>query len=222
MLVFSATAVGAASLGGYASAQTSLKAQLVGSWTFVSGGSTDQSGRPVWGEGAKGLLIFLENGRYSSQLMRADLPKFGSGSRLQGSPEENKAVVQGSVSSFGTYTVHEDKKAFTIKWEAHTFPNLTGQSQTRSFAITGEELRIQNPGPLPAAHLRNSCTGATSSPSPVPGAALGSKPRTTVIAKTLSLNRSKTALQKTVIDGVTSGHSRTSGGSHHDRAFSRM
>jgi hypothetical protein len=118
------------------------------SWQPESwGGSTDPSGRPVWGEGGKGLLIFLENGRYSSQLMRADLPKFGSGSRLQGSPEENKAVVQGSVSRFGAYTVDEGKKAFTIKWEAHTFPKLTGQSQTRSFAITGDELRIQNPGP---------------------------------------------------------------------------
>ena len=147
MLVFSAIAFGAVSLAGHASAQTPLKAQLVGSWTFVSGGSTDPSGRPVWGEGGKGLLVFLENGRYSSQLMRADLPKFGSGSRLQGSPEENKAVVQGSVSSFGTYTVDEGKKAFTIKWEAHTFPNLTGQSQTRSVTVTGDELRIQNPGP---------------------------------------------------------------------------
>jgi len=42
--------------------------------------------------------------------MRADLPKFGSGSRLQGTPDENKAIVQGTVSSFGTYTVDEGKK----------------------------------------------------------------------------------------------------------------
>jgi hypothetical protein len=147
MLVFSAIAVGAVSLAGRASAQAPLKAQLVGSWAFASGGSTDPSGRPVWGEGAKGLLIFLENGRYSSQLMRADLPRFGSGSRLQGTPDENKAIVQGTVSSFGTYTVDEGKKAFTIKWEAHSFPNMMGQSQTRSFTIAGDELRIQNPGP---------------------------------------------------------------------------
>jgi Lipocalin-like domain len=147
MLVFSAIALGAISLASHASAQGSLKAQIVGSWTFVSGGSTDSSGRPVWGEGARGLLIFLENGRYSSQLMRADLPKFTVASRLQGTPEENKAIVQGTVSSFGTYTIDESKKAFTIQWEAHTFPNMTGQSQTRSSTVTGDELRIQNPGP---------------------------------------------------------------------------
>src|SRR5215211_6564754 len=162
MLVFSAIALGAVSLAGHASAQTPLKAQLVGSWTFVSGGSTDPSGRPVWGEGGKGLLVFLENGRYSSQLMRADLPKFGSGSRLQGSPEENKAIVQGTVSSFGTYTVDEGKKAFTIKWEAHSFPNMLGQSQTRSSPSRVTSYASRTRGRLPAARLRNSCTGATS------------------------------------------------------------
>jgi hypothetical protein len=47
----------------------------------------------VWGDNPKGLLIFLENGRYSSHLMRGDLPKFASGSRSQGTPEENKAIV---------------------------------------------------------------------------------------------------------------------------------
>jgi hypothetical protein len=33
----------------------------------------------------------------------------------------------------------------------HLPPNLTGQSQTRSFTITGDELRIQNPGPTAGA-----------------------------------------------------------------------
>ena len=105
MLVFSAIALGAVSLADRATAEGSLKDQLVGSWTFASGGSTHPSGRPVWGEGTKGLLIFLENGRYPSQLMRSDLPKFGSGSRLQGSPEENKrfkAMYQGSGPSLST------------------------------------------------------------------------------------------------------------------------
>jgi hypothetical protein len=141
-------AVAGAFLAGQALSQaTSMKSQLVGSWVFVSGGAKLPDGRSVWGDNPKGLLIFTENGRYSSQIMRSDLPKFASGNRLQGTPEENKAVVQGSVSSFGTYTVSEDGKTFTVRWEAHTFPNLTGQSQTRSFTISGDELRIGNPAP---------------------------------------------------------------------------
>jgi hypothetical protein len=58
----------------------------------------------------KGLLIFTENGYFSSQIVRSDLPKFASNNRAQGTPEENKAVVQGSSSTFGTYTVNETKK----------------------------------------------------------------------------------------------------------------
>jgi hypothetical protein len=119
----------------------------VGSWVFVSGGAKLPDGKSVWGDNPKGLLIFTENGRYSSQIMRSDLPKFASGNRLQGTPEENKAIVQGSVASFGTYTVDEQGKTFTVRWEANTFPNQMGQSQTRSFTISGDELRISNPAP---------------------------------------------------------------------------
>jgi hypothetical protein len=143
-----AIAVTGAFVAGQALSQaTSIKSQLVGSWVFVSGGAKLPDGRPVWGDNPKGLLIFLENGRYSSQLMRSDLPKFAAGNRLQGTPEENKAVVQGSISSFGTYTVDEQGKTFTVRWEANTFPNQMGQSQTRSFTIGGDELRISNPAP---------------------------------------------------------------------------
>jgi hypothetical protein len=130
-----------------ASQALSGKSQLVGSWVFVSGGSKLPDGRPVWGDNPKGLLIFMENGRYSSHLMRGDLPKFGSGSRIQGTPEENAAIVRGSIASFGTYTVDEAKKTFTIHWEANTFPNLTGQNQTRAFTINGDQLAIANPAP---------------------------------------------------------------------------
>jgi hypothetical protein len=40
-----------------------------------------------------------------SSLNRADLPKFAANNRNVGTPEENKAIVQGSFAYFGTYTV---------------------------------------------------------------------------------------------------------------------
>jgi hypothetical protein len=49
-----------------------------------------------------------------------------SDSRTKGTPEENKAAVLGNISSFGTYTVDEDKKTFTIRFEGNTYPNLEG------------------------------------------------------------------------------------------------
>ena len=127
--------------------QKSLKEQLVGAWTVVSSSTKLPDGSAAWGANPIGLTIFTENGRYSSQLMRSDLPKFTSNNRTQGTAEENKAVVQGSISSFGTYTVNEAIKTFTIRYEGSTYPNRKGTEETRPFVIEGDELRITNPAP---------------------------------------------------------------------------
>jgi hypothetical protein len=131
--------------GGAAAQQKSLKEQLVGTWSFVSSTSKAPDGSPVWGANPKGLLIFTENGRYSSHIVRGDVPKFAAKNRLQGTPEENKAVVHGSIGTFGTYTVDEGKKSFTVRFEASTYPNNSGTEQTRPFTISGDELKIINP-----------------------------------------------------------------------------
>ena len=77
--------------------------------------------------------------------MRSDLPKFASNNRAQGTPEENKAVVQGSSATFGTYTVDETKKTYTLKFEGSSFPNRAETEQTRAFTIVADELKIANP-----------------------------------------------------------------------------
>jgi hypothetical protein len=125
--------------------QGSLKGQLVGTWKLVSSTTKLPDGSAAWGTNPKGLLIFTENGYFSSQIDRSDLPKFTSENRAQGTPEENKAVVQGSSSSFGTYTVDETKKIYTLKFEGSSFPNRLGTEQTRAFTIAGDELKIDNP-----------------------------------------------------------------------------
>jgi hypothetical protein len=127
------------------SQQGSMKGQLAGTWTLVSATTKLPDGSPAWGTNPKGLLIFTENGYFSSQIVRSDLPKFKSENRAQGTPEENKAVVQGSSSTFGTYTVDETKKTYTLKFEGSSFPNRVGTEQTRAFTIAGDELKIANP-----------------------------------------------------------------------------
>ena len=57
-----------------------------------------------------------------------------------GTPEENKAVVQGTNAHFGTYAVEGDKLVLRI--EAATFPNSTGAEQRRPFTLTGDELKV--------------------------------------------------------------------------------
>jgi Lipocalin-like domain len=123
----------------------SLKQQLVGTWTFVSSTTKLPDGSSAWGTNPKGLLIFTENGYFSSQIVRSDLPRFAFKNRAQGTPEENKAVVQGSIATFGTYMIDEAKKAYTLKFEGSTFPNRVGTEETRPFTIAGDELRVANP-----------------------------------------------------------------------------
>ena len=131
--------------GDVAAQQGKLKDQLVGTWEFVGSTGKNSDGSPIWGTNPKGLLIFTDNGRYSSQIVRSDVPKFAAKNRLQGTPDENKAAVHGSIATFGTYTVDDARKSFTVRFEASTYPNNTGTEQTRPFTITGDELKITNP-----------------------------------------------------------------------------
>ena len=125
--------------------QKTLKEQLLGAWTFVSSTGKIADGSPAWGANPTGLLIFADNGRYSSIIVRSDLPKFASKNRMQGTPDENKAAVHRSIGTFGTYTVDEAKKSFTVKFEGSTYANQTGTEQTRPVVINGDELKITNP-----------------------------------------------------------------------------
>jgi hypothetical protein len=145
--VFSAILLmGLAFLSNNATAQQkSLKDQLVGTWTFVGSTGKAPDGSPIWGANPKGQLIFTNDGHYSSHILRADVPKFTSKNRLQGTPDENKAAVHGGIASFGTYTVNEANNSFTVRFEGSSYPNNTGIEQTRPFAITGDELKVKNP-----------------------------------------------------------------------------
>jgi hypothetical protein len=116
--------------------------ELVGTWSLVSI-TVSQDGQKIepFGADPRGLLVFEPNGRFSLTVTRTDLPKFSSNNRRTGTPEENKAIVQGSIAYFGTYSVREDERLFIAHVEGSTFPNWVGTDQKRLFAITGEELR---------------------------------------------------------------------------------
>src|SRR5260370_40709629 len=72
--------------------------------------------------------------------MRSDLPKFARNNRQEGTAEENKAVVQGSICYFGTYSVSEVDHTLNFHLESCSFPNWNGADVKRSFTLTGDEL----------------------------------------------------------------------------------
>jgi hypothetical protein len=133
---------------GSAAAQTSLKQQIVGTWEFTVAEVTAADGRKSFpfGETPKGILIFTPDGRFAQIHVASDVPKFASGNRLTGTPEEYAAISKRSLSVFGTYTVDEEKKTVTYKIISSTFPNWEGEAQTRTIdKLTADEFVNTNP-----------------------------------------------------------------------------
>jgi Lipocalin-like domain len=114
---------------------------LVGTWTLVSitlekdGTKTD-----FYGPNPQGQIMYDANGHFSLIITRSDLPKFASNNRQAGTPEENKAIVQGSLAYFGSYSVSETDKIITSHVESSTFPNWNGTERKTSFNISRDEL----------------------------------------------------------------------------------
>jgi hypothetical protein len=132
---------------GLAAAQTAK--DLVGTWTNVSNVNVRPDGNRVdtFGPNGRGVTIFESNGHYASVTLSSDLPKFASGNRNVGTPEENKAIVQGSLAHYGTYTVAD--KVVTLKVEGSTWPAWTGTDQKRTIiSFTGDEIKWSLPASI--------------------------------------------------------------------------
>jgi hypothetical protein len=124
--------------------QTTPK-DLVGTRTLVSitveydGKKTD-----FFGANPQGQLTFEPDGRFSVIILRSDIPKFATNSRDAGSSEENKAVVQGSIAYFGTYSASEAGNVIKYHIDGSTYPNWQGTDQERLCKLSGDELTLTN------------------------------------------------------------------------------
>lgn len=118
---------------------------LVGTWVAISNVS-EQNGvkSDPYGSPPLGMLIFDADGHYGLVLSRNDIPKFAS-TRTNGTPEENKAVVQGTIAHFGRYAVNESDKIITFKIDISSFPNWNKTEQKRTFSVNGDELSYTVP-----------------------------------------------------------------------------
>jgi Lipocalin-like domain len=128
--------------------QKSLKDRLAGTWHFVIAEVTAPDGTKSFPFGPKprGMVIFTPQGDFMQIHIAAEVPKIANGNRLQATPEEYAGIMRGTIAQFGTYTVDEEKKQFTMKFIASTFPNWEGVSQTRTIdKLTDEEFINTNP-----------------------------------------------------------------------------
>ena len=120
---------------------------LVGSWSLVSL-TVAKSGSDVelLGPHPQGQLIFGNDGRYVLMVVSSDLPKFSSGDRQQGTPEENAKIARGNVAHFGTYSVDPAAHVIVFHIQKSTFPNWDADVQRRPFTLDGDRLTYITPG----------------------------------------------------------------------------
>ena len=148
-LVLSAVIGGSAFCLDPASAQGSLRQQLVGVWTLVHNYNVLPDGKRIEPSGpqgtGKGIFIVDASGHFSWTLIRGDLPKFASNNRQAGTDAENKAVAQGAIAYFGTYEVDENSKTLTMHIEYSSYPNFNGATQRRNIKLENDELTVMNP-----------------------------------------------------------------------------
>jgi len=103
-----------------ASQQSTLEQQIAGTWRLVSISGEGRDGKKVqpWGPNTVGLMMFDGKGRFSLHEMRANRAKFASGSRLEGTDDENRATVHSALAYFGRYSVDEAGKVLILRVEA--------------------------------------------------------------------------------------------------------
>jgi hypothetical protein len=125
----------------------SAQNQLVGTWMLVSVNieAPDGSRFEAFGANPTGILNVDGNGHISVQFIGSGIPKFASNDRLEGTPEENKAVTQGILCYFGTYSVSDADRSLNIHIENSSFPNWKGADQKRFLAFTEDEMKWINP-----------------------------------------------------------------------------
>jgi hypothetical protein len=130
--------------------QKSLSDQLVGSWTLVSAETIEPNGTKlplVKGAPVKGFQVFTADGRVSFQVI-GEHQRVASNDRTKMTPEEMKAMAESILSYFGTYTVNEAEKSYTVRIESSSFQNQTANPGKRMLELNGDDLKVTNPGRL--------------------------------------------------------------------------
>jgi Lipocalin-like domain len=128
--------------------KTTLKEQLVGTWLIATADNIRPDGSRFQGFGPnpKGVMMFDANGWFSFQLALPGRPKFASDNRLQGTAEENKATVQGSLSYYGKYSVDEADRVLHLYIESSSWPNFDGIDNKRIItSLSNDELKWYSP-----------------------------------------------------------------------------
>lgn len=134
---------------------SSTAPDVAGTWQVVSAteyapGEKEKggAGQEFYGPRPQGCLMLDAQGHYMLTVMRNDLPRFERAGKLvgreDGTDEQNRRVVHGSIANFGTYEVRDGMLVLHI--EKATYPNWDAPfTQRRPYQLRGDSLIYQVP-----------------------------------------------------------------------------
>lgn len=135
---------------GRADQQAGLRQQVVGVWSLVSQSVEKPDGSRVerFGADPKGVTFFDQSGRFSTIIVRSDLPKIASNNAMTATDAENRAIIQGSTAFFGSWSVDEATGTMLTRIEGATYPNWDATDQKRTVSMSGEEMKVCVPSQI--------------------------------------------------------------------------
>ena len=128
----------------------SLRAQLIGTWRFVSASQRMADGTvrpdPQTGPRGKGYIIYTETGQMCAMIANPDRPKWKSEAAPQ--EDELRSAFAGLVAYCGSYEVNEREKYVVHHIELDRVPNRADMDRKRYLSLSGKRL-ILRPEDLP-------------------------------------------------------------------------
>ncbi|MCD9116659.1 MULTISPECIES: lipocalin-like domain-containing protein [Pseudomonas] len=105
---------------------------LIGTWRMISATVEHQgSSSDAYGPNPHGWLVFTPELTFVEVLTDPRVPPFRSNVRGEGTDEENRAAMLGSIGFFGRYTVNQNGEFTGNTVEGSTFPNWVGAVRTQ-------------------------------------------------------------------------------------------
>lgn len=106
------------------------KNNIAGCWTMVSGYMDNHGKRiEVFGAHPAGMVVYTDDLHFMVVVTNPDIPKFASGDRANGTPEEYKSAVMNSLGMYGTYTIDENGDFLEQHIVGSTFQNFNGNTR---------------------------------------------------------------------------------------------
>ena len=126
-----------------------IQSQIIGTWRTVSIVQERASGSKIdmFHGHVNGMSIYTSDGHYMQTNTETDTPRIATGSWQTLTAEEALRIEKQSYAMFGTYTVNEAAKSYTVHILGSTFPNEIGSDQVRKVTFAGNEMTFVNPTP---------------------------------------------------------------------------